>query len=153
MSAQVTEAHRELARRIMFEFTQAGTATASDVRMAAQIIADSEAKATAEWQSFVHLQGEAIDSLLMECDRLRAELAEADADSTRERALTLANSLDEAQAELATERARLDWLLSRMGGNVLPVNGCVAWTVDVYHYKNQFPSRAAIDVAMKEETK
>jgi len=74
MSAQVTEAHRGLARRIMFEFTQAGTATASDVRMAAQIIADSEAKAVAEWQDFVHLKGEAIDSLLLECDRLRAEV-------------------------------------------------------------------------------
>lgn len=57
---------------------------------------------------------------------------------------------EKAEAELAAERARLDWLLSRMGGNVLPVNGCVAWTVDVYHYKNQFPSRAAIDAAMKE---
>lgn len=56
-------------------------------------------------------------------------------------------------AELAAERARLDWLLSRMGGNVLPANKCVAWTVNVYHYGNRFPSRAAIDAAMKEETK
>lgn len=106
MSAQVTEAHRELARRIMFEFTQAGTATASDVRMAAQIIADSEAKAVAEWKDSVHLKGEAIDSLLLECGRLRAELA--------------------------NERARLDWLEDH------------GWIT------GEPCDRAAIDAAMKE---
>ena len=44
--------------------------------------------------------------------KARAERAEADADSTRERALTLANSLDEAQAELAAERDKVKTLRS-----------------------------------------
>lgn len=60
---------------------------------------------------------------------------------------------ERAEAELAAERARLDWLLSRMSGNILLANKCVAWTVDVYHYGNRFPSRDAIDAAIKEETK
>jgi hypothetical protein len=55
------------------------------------------------------------------------------------------------ERELAAERARLDWLLSRTAGLVLPANKCVAWTVDVYDYQNRFPSRAAIDAAMKED--
>ena len=74
MSAQVTEAHRELARRIMFEFTQAGTATASDVRMAAQIIADSEAAAK---QSLLAAYDAVVvqrNRVTTERDRLRAEL-------------------------------------------------------------------------------
>jgi len=61
--------------------------------------------------------------------------------------------IDEMKAELAADRARLDWLLSRMAGLVLPANKCVAWTVDVYDYQNRFPSRAAIDAAMKEGAK
>ena len=41
--------------------------------------------------------------------------AEAELGNTKERALTLANWLDQAQAELAAERARLDWLESPAG--------------------------------------
>lgn len=50
--------------------------------------------------------------------------------------------------ELAAERARMDWLLSKMGGLVLPANRCVAWTVAFYDYENRFPSRSAIDRAL-----
>lgn len=84
-------------------------------------------------------------TLEAELAKAKAILASIEEDGTEEH-----NAAVRLRQELATERARLDWLLSRMGGNVLPVNGCVAWTVDVYHYKNQFPSRAAIDAAMKE---
>lgn len=45
MSTPITEAHRELARNIMFYHTPKGSATAQGVRDAAQLIADSEAKA------------------------------------------------------------------------------------------------------------
>ena len=77
----------------------------------------------------------------------RAERAEADADSTRERALTLANSLDEAQAELATERARLDWLEFR--------GPWEAWSEPCGEAEITLrgPIRAAIDAAMKEDGK
>ena len=34
----------------------------------------------AEWQASAHLKGEAIDSLLVECDRLRAEVKRLKAD-------------------------------------------------------------------------
>ena len=74
MSAQVTEAHKQLVATIVeqaFRFAEGN----HKITPLSQLIADSEANATAEWQDFVHLQGEAIDSLLMECDRLRAELA------------------------------------------------------------------------------
>ena len=90
-------------------------------------------------------------------------------DGQQMRAWSLVESMDDRQlksevvylmgevaalkAELAADRARLDWLLSRMGRSVLRANKCVAWTVDVFHYGNKFPSRAAIDAAMKEETK
>jgi len=70
--------------------------------------------------------------------------------ATRAEVMDAIARAERAEAELATERARLDWLLSRMAGLVLPANKCVAWTVDVYDYQNRFPSRAAIDAAMKE---
>lgn len=268
MSAQVTEAHRELARRIMFEFTQAGTATASDVRMAAQIIADSEAKATEQlrqqvanltysnnahretaetwraaalacaelraelatckdasdalveslraevrailkivneqtaraesaereverlnrdydydhkclhevrercelWKQRAELAEASLHALRLVCgttdadkfstwvDRAnaRAERAEADADSTRERALTLANSLDEAQAELAAERARLDYMsncgfehLHNETGDHLGHE----WTISSYGGSHDVTLRDVIDAEMKEEAK
>lgn len=110
----------------------------------------------------LHLANGTANLALVHRDAAEAELAniraladrrnkrDHSADTNHQLVAALDQALDIAQAELVTERARLDWLLFRMGGNVLPVNGCVAWTVDVYHYKNQFPSRAAIDAAMKE---
>ena len=102
-------------------------------------------------------------------DDIRAQLESAIARAEQQEAWSLVESMDDRQlksevvylmgevaalkAELAADRARLDWLLSRMGRSVLRANKCVAWTVDVFHYGNKFPSRAAIDAAMKEETK
>ena len=60
--------------------------------------------------------------------------AEAEHDATREMALSLAKELDEAQAELAAERARLDWLLLDV----------------VSRFDDAYNNRAAIDSAMME---
>ena len=86
----------------------------------------------------------------------RAERAEADADSTRERALTLANSLDEAQAELAAERARLDYMsncgfehLHNETGDHLGHE----WTISSYGGSHDVTLRDVIDAEMKEEAK
>ena len=102
-------------------------------------------------------------------DDIRAQLESAIARAEQQEAWSLVESMDDRQlksevvylmgevaalkAELAADRARLDWLLSRMGRSVLRANKCVAWTVDVFHYGNKFPSRAAIDAAMKEGAK
>lgn len=58
----------------------------------------------------------------------------------------------ERERVLLQERARLDWLLDRMFGTVLPANRCVAWKIEWYDYGNAFPSRAAIDAAMSATT-
>ena len=138
MSAQVTEAHRELARRIMFEFTQAGTATASDVRMAAQIIADSEARA---------------------CDQLRAEVERLRDGGVQRIKDAMAVVMDErdsfkaraerAEAELAAERARLDWF-ANYGDTCWhdQMMGVLRGEDGAEFYADSF--RAAIDAAMKE---
>ena len=144
MSAQVTEAHRAL--------TRLGCARFTSLDEAAQLIADSEAKACAELRAEVERLTAACDKYsndeITQGDwKSRAERAEADADSTRERALTLANSLDEAQAELAAERARLDWL---MAGGVCMVQHAGGFHVSRLHAP---VSRAHIDAAIKEETK
>ena len=163
MSAQVTEAHIARARA-------SGYTTDKGVQMAAQFIANNEA-AKAERDQ---LRAEC-NNLRADLDAIKAirdeETARAERAEAELKKWSLLNlwggtpeiihafvkgqqarihATQDVEAELAAERARLDWLLSRMGGNVLPANGCVAWTVDVYHYKNQFPSRAAIDAAMKE---
>jgi hypothetical protein len=181
MSAPITEAHRELARNIMFYHTPKGSATAQGVRDAAQLIADSEARAVAEWQNSAHIKGEAIDSLLLECDRLRAEVinltqsrdnwesackandacvvqfksrakrAEAElrqmgADKLRWAMLATdrGDQVQLAEAKLAAERARLDWLMA--GGVVLIPNGSGFYSSSLYHPV----SRDGIDAAMKE---
>jgi chromosome segregation ATPase len=76
-----------------------------------------------------------------------AQDVEADLDATKERALTLADSLDRAQAELATERARLDWLEKRG-----------PWESWFQHAKEvsillRAPIREGIDAAMQEGAK
>ena len=94
-----------------------------------------------------------LESAAARVARAEAEVNRLKSDGAASAFVDMSCRASRAETELATERARLDWLLSRMSGNVLPVNQCVAWTVDVYHYGNRFPSRAAIDAAMKEETK
>ena len=68
-------------------------------------------------------------------------------DTTHQLVAALDQALDIAQAELATERARLDWL---MAGGVCLVQHSGGFHVSRLHAQ---VSRAAIDAAMKEETK
>ena len=68
-------------------------------------------------------------------------------DTTHQLVAALDQALDIAQAELATERARLDWL---MEGGVCMVQHTGGFHVSRLHAP---VSRAAIDAAMKEETK
>ena len=112
MSAQVTEAHRALALEIQLE-------CAGDYELdeptTAQLIADSEAKA---------------------CDQLRAER-----DSIKQEIEMVEHRAYRAEAELAKERARLDWLETDVG---------IDWQ---WEPSRLTVSRAAIDAAMKEDAK
>jgi hypothetical protein len=199
-SAPITDAHRNLVQTIWAGLhSQSMTFTPC-----ARLVADSEARAVAEWQNSAHIKGEAIDSLLAECDRLRAERDEcarnaveqmnarhaaddraaefkAERDAARSEAELAAAKLllnEEtdcaeaveaaivrqyaraeraeaelkseqdnsvfAEAELAAERARLDWLMA--GGVVLIPNGSGFYSSSLYHPV----SRDGIDAAMKE---
>ena len=68
------------------------------------------------------------------CLRARAERAEADAAAYLKRAESFRKISDEAEAELATERSRLDWLLED----------------NVTRFENSCFDRADIDAGMKE---
>ena len=88
-------------------------------------------------------------ALAAECDQLRAEVERLrsdrdcekrlrkDADEFRENAIARAERADRAEAELATERARLDWLLLDV----------------VSRFDDAYYTRSAIDAAMKEGSK
>ena len=123
----VTEAHRQIARCI-------GRGTAGEypqeVEYDAQLIADSEAKATAELRGALALGQQNCDDVY---DDLRTERKDAIARAER------------AEAELATERARLDWL---MAGGVCMVQHTGGFHVSRLHAP---VSRSAIDAAMKED--
>lgn len=133
MSAPVTEAHLRLANQLV--------SSPPSPLVLATLIADSEAKACAEWRESDCLKGEAIDSLLLECDQLRAEVdalkqsIEAGPRVLREDAERNAARAERAEAELAAERARMDWLEDH------------GWIT------GEPCDRAAIDAAMKEDTK
>ena len=95
----VTKAHYTLRRDVIYSAPDDG----------AQFIAASEARAVAKWQNSAHLKGEAIDSLLIECDRLRAEVKEskerervaiASWDEERQRALREGGQVVELRAEV-----------------------------------------------------
>ena len=141
MSAPITEAHKNLAYELM---QMDDRLSAFAHRTAAILIANSEARAVAEWQNSAHIKGEAIDSLLIECDRLRAEVERLTAQREnllkpmRDQAIARA---DRAEAELAAERARLD-----SGTILLTFSGERVWHSGV-------DLRAAIDAAMKEGAK
>ena len=92
---------------------------------------------------------DAYDDLRDERDaaRARAERAEADAAAYLKRAESFCKIGDEAEAELATERARLDWL---MAGGVCMIQHTGGFHVSRLHAP---VSRAAIDAAMKEDAK
>jgi hypothetical protein len=137
-----TKAHLELANHVLFSRDATGRLLSAP--MAAQLIADSEARACdrlrheaeldeqlqavtenslkivtaecdrlrnllTEWQNSAHIKGEAIDSLLIECDRLYAEVkscGELSCDECNARTAALTNRAERAEAELAAELAR-----------------------------------------------
>ena len=186
--APVTEAHLALLDRVSIALSR------YDRAEAAQLIADSEAKACAELRGALALGqqncDEVFEDLRNERDQLRAELAtckdaseslieslRAEVERLREccdqtsalcgkfiteedgtdlipNSARIANALarlearaERAEAELATERARLDWL---MAGGVCMVQHAGGFHVSRLHAP---VSRAHIDAAMKEETK
>jgi hypothetical protein len=138
-----------------------GAATKDGVIAAAQLIADSEAKASERLHreiDWLQLNNDMLtdnpvgharavaerQAIIAERDQLRAEVEELKAaggppfirskaiQNLREEVARLKDLLLQAEAELAAERARLDYLQE--------------WGFD-------FLTRAAIDAAMKEETK
>ena len=159
MSAQVTEAHKQLVATIVeqaFRFAEGN----HKITPLSQLIADSEAKACAELraeldaQCLLNAKGSEreavllgrVDRMAKECLNLRADLdaikairneetaraerAEEIADRYGKRAISL-------EAELAAERARLDYILRTCAAGVF--------------YNAE--SRDAIDAEMKEENK
>jgi serine/threonine protein kinase HipA of HipAB toxin-antitoxin module len=142
--AQVTEAQYQLAHQIRQSSTQ---------ERAAQLIADSEAKATAELRGALVLGqqncDDAYDDLRAErkdaiarAERAEAEVADLKANNRfhRGHSAGYAEAKADCQSELAAERARLDWLMA--GGVVLS-----GYYLSRLHYP---VSRAAIDAAMKD---
>ena len=115
---------------------------------AAQLIADSEARATAELRGALALGQEncddAYDELATDCAELRADVVRLTARAER---------AEKADADLATERARLNWLED----NKHCYHVCIDRQPDGYSIHNSPPSsgsvRAAIDAAMKEGAK
>jgi hypothetical protein len=105
MSAPITQAHYDLRRQVLFSAPDDG----------AQLIADSEAEAvqTAMIREYGNLCA-TNESLAKECDRLRHEVADANAQA--ERAEEIAGRYGkrslELEAELAAERARRDDLIA-----------------------------------------
>ena len=188
MSAPITEAHRELARNIMFYHTPKGSATAQGVRDAAQLIADSEAREVAlhrhiatqlaavlnaagapEFANADHASqwAKEISGLAAECDQLRADLERftghglLDVHAICDQRDAANARAERAEAELAAERARLDWLeKARPIAWALGSEECGEyWILTDTGEKHpeeaeEFATlRAAIDAAMKEETK
>ena len=83
-----------------------------------------------------------LSALRAEVERLRSDRdcekrLRKDADEFRENAIARAERADRAEAELATERARLDWLLLDV----------------VSRFDDAYYTRSAIDAAMKEDAK
>jgi len=138
-----TEAHLDLALQISEAIARSGNVAA------AKLIADSEARAIAKQVEALAIVTLRWDKLEKEQDQLRAERADADADEI----IALAHWNKElkramkAEAELATERARLDWL---MAGGVCLVQHSGRIHVSRLHAP---VSRADIDAAMKEGAK
>ena len=145
-----TEAHLDLALQIAEALARSGNVAA------AELIADNEARETLELRSALALGpencDEAYDELRLDCDELRADVVRLTARAERAEAaetVALANwngalanwngALErtmKADAELATERARLDWFHEAAGDRIWVANQDI---------------RAAIDAAMKKD--
>ena len=182
MSAPVTEAHRALALEIQLE-------CAGDYELdeptAAQLIADSEAKAIDQLRAEVERlksDGAASAFVNMSCRASRAETERnnlrADLDAIKAILTEEKGRAERAEAELATERAKVKlreaWLCGHTDGidcgsgqrsttdfvtfDEAEAKGHVAkykgsWTMEGWYRAIPVRARAAIDAAMKEGTK
>ena len=152
--AQVPEAHRATAETI-FKLAEKAAHNGDPFREpCAQLIADSEGKACHQLRAEVERlksDGAASAFVNMSCRASRAETERnnlrADLDAIKAILTEEKDRAERAQAELATERARLDWLEFR--------GPWEAWSEPCGEAEITLrgPIRAAIDAAMKEETK
>jgi len=131
MSAPITEAHRKLATDLCRNATGSNRAL-HHVPKFAQLIADSEARAIVAAHS--------VEAVYAERDQLRAEVQRLGRATTNGQLNWMQESdrqnvrAERAEAELAAERARLDWLEDH------------GWIT------GEPCGRAAIDAAMKQPT-
>ena len=132
MSAQVTEAHLLLAEQLIQD---------TKLSSIAQLIAESEAKACDQLRAEVERLRECCDQTSALCGKF---ITEEDGTDLIPNSARIANALarlearaERAEAELAAERARLNWILRLCETGVF--------------YRAE--SRAAIDAAMKRRTK
>ena len=119
-AAQVTEAHLRLANQLV--------SSPPSPLVLATLIAGSEAKATAQLRADRDYNHECINRLASATGTLGEK-----SERVVEVALSTIARAERAEAELAAERARLDWL------------ECHGWIT------GEPCDRAAIDAAMKEE--
>ena len=133
--AQVTDAHRQLAKSIGCD--PASEYCPQNVDADAQLIADSEARAVEPWRTQVEELRGALALGQENCDDayedLRDERDAARAEVARLREIGCVDTLlraERAEAELATERARLDWLI-----------------------EGRYPNRESVDKMMQEDAK
>jgi hypothetical protein len=151
MSTPITEAHREAAVAIFAIAMKSAHHGAAFREPCAQLIADSEARAKESLLVAYDVVCEVRNRLTAERDQLRAEVERLTAQREnllkpmRDQAIARA---ERAEAELAAERARLDWLV-KSSDNPLAINlfPSYGWT----EVKKNL--RASIDAAMKEGAK
>jgi hypothetical protein len=140
MTAPITEAHRKLATELCRNATGSNRAL-HHVPKFAQLIADSEAKACEQLRAEVRWLKQELRCGVENARRSVLELfAERDAAFAR---------AERAEAELATERARLDFLSKRDGAF-----DHIRWGDYRHYWGRGFGSiREIIDAAMKKGAK
>lgn len=105
-AAQVTEAHRGLAQNIVFYHTPKGSSTAQGVRDAAQLIANSEARATYQLRQQVANLTHSNDSHRETAETWRAAAIERDQLRAEVRAVLKIVNEQTARAERAELRIK-----------------------------------------------
>jgi len=155
MKAQVTEAHRSLVRSFLHP-DHWNTALED---CAIRLIADSEARAME--YAMDRMEEEELNPCRATCDQLRAKLhalklvCGTDDANKFETWCDKANArADSAEAELARERERLDWLLRKDGetsdGERYEIEVSVTYNGNSGAAPRIPATREAIDAAMKE---
>lgn len=142
--AQVTEAHKALADLCHdhayshYIGVSEDEQEARQVNAIAQLIADSEAQVTADAEKAIKVLADKIGVVTAERDQLRAERDELKQKLCNRPAV---KECAELRADLATERARLDWVLKTL----TPKEGSGVMVFGLH-------DRNTIDSAMKETT-